>query len=518
MTRESGAAARRRTWPLLLLPVQAALMVGLGTLLTGLATDRRRLAWEDRASRHLAEERAAPLTAVTRWLSVLADTETVIGVTAVCVVALLVLPRVPWCAEALFLTASVAVQSAVFLLVTALVRRPRPDVPRLDGAPPTSSFPSGHVGASVALYAGLAVIVLLRTRGRGRWRYAVAAAALLVPAAVALSRLYRGMHYPTDVVGGLLNGAATLLIIGAVALSGRAPGPRPEPRSVAAPGTNAGAASGAARSGRARTAARALAARYSCSDATFGARLLVTAAVTAAASVPFALALILVESQWPPLHRLDRAVAEHLHEAALARPGWVSVLRVFSDYVWDPVTLRLLVAALVLWLLSRRAWRLAAWASVTAVAGALTGATVKIVVERARPSLPDPVAHAPGFAFPSGHAMTGVTSCAVLLLVLLPLVPRAWRPVPWALALVSALGVGYTRVALGVHWVSDVVGGWLLGLAVVAATTLVFEAWRADSGRRRTTVAEEGLEPELAGPDPEAPVDVRTHGPAGGQP
>lgn len=99
--------------------------------------------------------------------------------------------------------------------------------------------------------------------------------------------------------------------------------------------------------------------------------------------------------------------------------------------------------------------------------------------------------------------MTAFTSSAVLLLVLLPLVPRAWRALPWALAVLTVVGVGYTRVALGVHWVSDVVGGWLLGLATVTATTLVFEAWRADTGRPRAAVTD-GLEPELTGPDPEA--------------
>ncbi|MFD6969953.1 phosphatase PAP2 family protein [Streptomyces sp. NPDC059949] len=255
-------------------------------------------------------------------------------------------------------------------------------------------------------------------------------------------------------------------------------------------------------------------ARYSGPDATFGARLLLTAAATAAASVPFALALVLVESRWPPLYRLDQAVAERLHEAALGRPGWVRVLDVLTGFVWDPVTMRLLVALLVLWLLTRRAWRLAAWASVTATAGALTGVLVKIVVERARPHLPEPVAHAPGYSFPSGHAMTATTSCAVLLLVLLPLVPRAWRPLPWALAVVSVVGVGYTRVALGVHWVSDVVGGWLLGLAVVTATTLVFEAWRADTGQRRTTAMQEGLEPELSATAPEPPLNVRASAPS----
>ncbi|WP_411104119.1 phosphatase PAP2 family protein [Streptomyces sp. cmx-4-9] len=259
---------------------------------------------------------------------------------------------------------------------------------------------------------------------------------------------------------------------------------------------------------------RSLLSRHSGPDATFGTRLVLTAVVTAVVSVPFALALVLVESRWPPLHRLDRTTAERLHATALEHPGWVRFLEVLTGYVWDPVTMRLLVALLVVWLAVRRAWRLAAWATVTAVAGGLIGLLAKTVVERARPSLPDPVSHAPGFSFPSGHAMTAMTSCAVLLLVLLPMVPRAWRALPWALAVVTVVGVGYTRVALGVHWVSDVLGGWLLGLVIVTATTLVFEAWRADTGRPRTTVAE-GLEPELTDPDPEPPVHAgdthRTH-------
>ncbi|MFJ6793654.1 phosphatase PAP2 family protein [Streptomyces sp. NPDC091268] len=263
--------------------------------------------------------------------------------------------------------------------------------------------------------------------------------------------------------------------------------------------------------GRTSTRARRLTARLmsarSGPDARFGVRLLTTVVVTALVSVPFALALVLVESQWAPLHRLDQGAAERLHSAALAHPAWVRVLDFLTHVVWGPLTMRLLVAALVVWLLVRGAVRLALWAAVTAAGGGLLGLLVKNAVERARPHLPEPVAQAPGFSFPSGHAMTAMTSCAVLLLALLPLVPRAWRPVAWGLAVVSVVGVGYTRVALGVHWVSDVVGGWLLGLAVVTATTLAFEAWRSDVGRSRTTPAQ-GLEPELVADHPEPPAGV----------
>ncbi|MGV9558785.1 phosphatase PAP2 family protein [Streptomyces sp. NPDC003522] len=242
--------------------------------------------------------------------------------------------------------------------------------------------------------------------------------------------------------------------------------------------------------------------RRRAADRRFGVRLLAASAVAAVAAVPFALLLVLVEGRWEPLRRLDAGAARRLHHTALEHPAWTAALRFLSDWVWDPATLRTAVALLTLWLLYRRAWRLAAWSAVTAVAGGLTGLLVKTVVERARPSLQDPVAHAPGFSFPSGHAMTATTSFAVLLLVLLPLVPRAGRPLCWGVAVVSVIGVGFTRVALGVHWFSDVVGGWLLGLAVVTLTAWAFEAWRAEAGRARTEVGE-GLEPELVEARPE---------------
>ncbi|MFE9877569.1 phosphatase PAP2 family protein [Streptomyces sp. NPDC005784] len=242
--------------------------------------------------------------------------------------------------------------------------------------------------------------------------------------------------------------------------------------------------------------------RRRAADRRFGARLLGSAAVAAIAAVPFGLLLVLVEGRWRPLRRLDAGAARRLHGIALEHPAWTGTLRFLSDRVWDPLTLRTAVALLTVWLVYRRAWRLAAWSAVTAVAGGLIGLLVKTVVERARPSLEDPVARAPGFSFPSGHAMTATTSFAILLLVLLPVVPRSRRALCWYAAVFSVLGVGFTRVALGVHWFSDVVGGWLLGLAVVALTAWAFEAWRADAGRTRTAVGE-GLEPELTDERPE---------------
>lgn len=201
---------------LLLLPLQAGCVAGLGLLVTGPLAGRWPLSSEDGVNRALAARRSVPATVFSEAMSLLAGTGSVIALTLVACVALLCVPRVPRWREAAFLAVSVAAQSAVFLLVTLVVERPRPDVPHLDAAPPTSSFPSGHVGASMALFGGLAVLAARRLSGLRR--YLVVAVLLLLPLAVAGSRVYRGMHHPSDVLAGLLNGACTLLVVACAVL------------------------------------------------------------------------------------------------------------------------------------------------------------------------------------------------------------------------------------------------------------------------------------------------------------
>jgi len=100
----------------------------------------------------------------------------------------------------------------VFLVVTALVNRPRPDVPHLDVAPPTSSFPSGHTGAAVAFYGCLAVIMLRQLRP-GWFAATITTVMCLVPMIVGVSRVYRGMHHPTDVLFGVVGGGLWLALV-----------------------------------------------------------------------------------------------------------------------------------------------------------------------------------------------------------------------------------------------------------------------------------------------------------------
>ncbi|MER6194482.1 phosphatase PAP2 family protein [Streptomyces cyaneofuscatus] len=185
----------------------------------------------------------------------------------------------------------------------------------------------------------------------------------------------------------------------------------------------------------------------------------------------FVVLLALVAAQWSPLMSLDRTVADSLHRHAVTEPGLVHVNRVLTDWFWDPWTMRALIAVAVVALWWRGARLLALWVAAASLLGSLLSQGVKAAVDRERPRWPDPVDSAHFAAFPSGHAMTAVVSCGLLLwlLRLYGAGPALWAGAV-AVAVVSVIGVAVTRVYLGVHWLTDVVGGTLLGAAVVAFT------------------------------------------------
>ncbi len=185
----------------------------------------------------------------------------------------------------------------------------------------------------------------------------------------------------------------------------------------------------------------------------------------------------LVVAQWRPLLAYDERVTRDLHAHAVTHPGVTHLMQVLSDRVWDPWTMRALAAvacALLWWRGDRgRALRVAL---VTLAASALQQG-LKALVGRERPVWPDPVDSAQYAAYPSGHAMTATVVCGLLLWLLpRPVQGRvrvARMVAAWTVAVVSVLGVGFTRVYLGVHWPSDVLAGWLLGVALVALSTSV---------------------------------------------
>jgi len=104
------------------------------------------------------------------------------------------------------------VESATYRVTSIVVPRERPDVPRLEDLPADASYPSGHTAASIAVYAGLVLLLTSRFKSRGA-RIVLWIAAILLPIAVALSRMYRGMHHPLDVAGGLVVGIGALIVL-----------------------------------------------------------------------------------------------------------------------------------------------------------------------------------------------------------------------------------------------------------------------------------------------------------------
>ena len=160
------------------------------------------------ADKWFAAHRTGALNVVTYIGTTMAQTTTVIGVSVV-VVLLLRWRLARWHESGIFV-AVMAGELLIFLGVTVVIHEARPPVPRLDAAPPTSSFPSGHTAASLALYGGIAVMVLW-IYGRRPVTAIVVGVLSIVPAYVAFSRLYRGMHYPTDVLAGALLGGLWLL-------------------------------------------------------------------------------------------------------------------------------------------------------------------------------------------------------------------------------------------------------------------------------------------------------------------
>jgi undecaprenyl-diphosphatase len=200
-------------------------------------------------------------------------------------------------------------------------------------------------------------------------------------------------------------------------------------------------------------------------------------------AVPFALTLLLVEDKWAPLLRADQGARDTLHGYAVSHTGFVTTMKLISDS-GSAVAWQIVFAVVVAWLLWRRWPRLALFVVVTAAGSSLLNTIVKSTVHRLRPVLTNPVAHEQGLSFPSGHAQAAVVGYAVLLLIFLPSLHGAWRAAVVTLAVFMVLAIGFSRIALGVHYVSDVVGGFVLGAAWVAALTAAFNATGVDRGKR----------------------------------
>ncbi|AEV87674.1 phosphoesterase [Actinoplanes sp. SE50] len=211
----------------------------------------------------------------------------------------------------------------------------------------------------------------------------------------------------------------------------------------------------------------------------------------------FASLLLLVRFHWTPLQSLDHAVADGLNHQVAGSDVTVKILQQISSF-GGRVFMISLVTVVVVMLLIRRQRRLALYLVVTGAGALILDPSLKTLVGRVRPVVESPVAHAPGNSFPSGHALGSMVVYGMLALVLLPVFRSYGRYVFLGLmGLIVAL-IGFSRIALGVHFLSDVLAGWMLGIAWIGTTAYAFRVWRRESGQRTENVLQEGLEPEAS--------------------
>jgi membrane-associated phospholipid phosphatase len=198
-------------------------------------------------------------------------------------------------------------------------------------------------------------------------------------------------------------------------------------------------------------------------------------AAVLAAAVVVALLGWAVAAEWAPLLRLDRSVSDALY-AGDDRPRAVQIALQVATAPGLSVVRGVVFLGALWWLARRRAWWTAAYVfTAFATVGPLTTA-LKDLVGRQRPQFSEGGARYATLSFPSGHSSGVACLVTVALVVAWPLLAPAARRV-WAAAGVAlVLLVGLTRMWLGVHFLSDVVGGWAFGAGWALLLALLFGA------------------------------------------
>ena len=188
--------------------VLAALSIGLGLLVTDVLVGALG-GTDENAIESLAADRTPFLTDVSAVGSAVGGAPLLPILVALIALVCALLRKWRIAAFAVFV---LVVESATYRVTSLAVPRHRPFVHRLEDLPVNASYPSGHTAAAIAVYAGLVLLLTSAIRSRGL-RIAAWAGAVALPVLVALSRMYRGMHHPLDVAGGLVIGIGAILVL-----------------------------------------------------------------------------------------------------------------------------------------------------------------------------------------------------------------------------------------------------------------------------------------------------------------
>jgi membrane-associated phospholipid phosphatase len=192
---------------LLSLVVIAALSISTAVLVTHVLLQSHSVAADDeRLVRFLARHRSGSLTEASLVGSIIAGGVVLPIIAGVAAVTAAIAKH--W-RLAGFLLFALAVESGSYRATTLVVHRHRPEVHRLESLPVDASYPSGHTAAAIAVYWGIALLLTSRVSSVSA-RICIWIVAALIPVYVAFSRMYRGMHHPLDIAGGVLIGIAAL--------------------------------------------------------------------------------------------------------------------------------------------------------------------------------------------------------------------------------------------------------------------------------------------------------------------
>lgn len=181
----------------------------------------------------------------------------------------------------------------------------------------------------------------------------------------------------------------------------------------------------------------------------------------------FAVLAVLVRQHAPALASLDASWHASMWQYGLANPGWVAAMHAIT-HLGDTVTVAVVdLAALVVCLVQRRT-RVALFVAVAAVGTWSLRLALRELVARPRPE--DAFWTADGLSFPSGHTTNSAAMAVIVTITLWPLLAPVGRRILVTVAALIPLAVGLSRVAGGVHWPSDVLGGLLLAVATAAVS------------------------------------------------
>jgi undecaprenyl-diphosphatase len=224
-------------------------------------------------------------------------------------------------------------------------------------------------------------------------------------------------------------------------------------------------------------------------------RTLASLIVVSVAALVFAVLLVLVRLNWGPLESADHGAAARLNSLVAGHPVAVRAIKAVT-WLGSGGVLWTLTGTAAIVLAIRRRWRLAIYLLITGVGELTLDPVLKALVGRLRPVVAHPIAYGTGDSFPSGHALGSMVCYGALYLVFLPAIGGRWRRVFTAVIVTLIVAIGISRLLLGVHYISDVLGAWALGIFWLGITAFAVEVSRTAAGERVTDPVTEGLEPE----------------------